>query len=293
MKTIKEKLQVPYCTGRDVPFFDMPEKACDTHFHIFDPIHFPYKKDDERNQPPATVDCYRLLMRHLGIERCVIVNPSCYGLDNSCTISAVRQLGDCARGVVVIDKNTSFDLLRQWNEYGIRGIRFNIVSGDEKMMDNARKISEKTAKLGWHTVLYISPDLIVKLKKELQDFPCQIVFDHMLHLSPDTGIKHEAFEIGLDLMNAKKAYVKLSGFYITAKKNDYSDLFAISKAFIEKNPDRLLWGTDWPHHYCYIHQKNMPDDSYMLDSVMASITSQDIIEKILIKNPAKLYGFCD
>ncbi len=118
---MKERIEVPYCSGREVPVFDLPKNACDTHFHIFNPVHFPYKQEDVRNQPPATVDCYQMLMRHMGIERCVIVNPSCYGVDNSCTISALRQFGDCARAIVVIDKDTPMKLLKKWDEYGVKG----------------------------------------------------------------------------------------------------------------------------------------------------------------------------
>ncbi len=288
---MKERIEVPYCTGREVPVIDLPANACDTHFHIFDPVHFPYKESDVRNQPPATVDCYRMLMRHLGTQRCVIVNPSCYGTDNSCTISALRQLGDCARAIVVIDENTPMEQLRQWNEYGARGIRFNLVSGSEDQIKQARRLSEKVAELGWHTQFFMAADIAVRMEKELRDYPTQIVLDHMGHLPADTGIRHEAYEIILSLMREKKAYVKLSGYYLNSKQEDMADMIEIGRAFLADAPDRLLWGTDWPHHNRWYLHKAMPDDAYMLDAVMKGYDTNEIKERIFVKNPEELFGF--
>ena len=187
---MKERIEVPYCSGREVPVFDLPKNACDTHFHIFNPVHFPYKQEDVRNQPPATVDCYQMLMRHMGIERCVIVNPSCYGVDNSCTISALRQFGDCARAIVVIDKDTPMKLLKKWDEYGLNGIGFNLVGGSMEQMEQAMSLGEKVAKLGWLTRFFISPVLTEKMEKELQSYQPAVVLDHMGHLPEDVGIRH-------------------------------------------------------------------------------------------------------
>ena len=288
---MKERIEVPYCSGREVPVFDLPKNACDTHFHIFDPVHFPYKSEDVRNQPPATVDCYRMLMRHMGIERCVIVNPSCYGVDNSCTISALRQFGDCARAGVVIDKDTPMDLLKKWDEDGVKGIRFNLVSGSLEQMEQAMSLSEKVAKLGWHTQFFMSPDITVKMEKELQSYPTAVVLDHMGHLPADIGIRHEAYEIMLSLIHAKKAYVKLSGFYINSRQKDLGDMLEIGQSFMKDAPEGLLWGTDWPHHHCWYRHEPMPDDAYMLDGIMQGCDSECIQEQILVKNPELLYGF--
>lgn len=288
---MKERIEVPYCSGREVPVFDLPKNACDTHFHIFNPVHFPYKQEDVRNQPPATVDCYQMLMRHMGIERCVIVNPSCYGVDNSCTISALRQFGDCARAIVVIDKDTPMKLLKKWDEYGVKGIRFNLVSGSMEQMEQAMSLSKKVAKLGWHTQFFMSPDITVKMEKELQSYPTAVVLDHMGHLPADVGIRHEAYEIMLSLIRAKKAYVKLSGFYINSRQKDLGDMLEIGQSFMKDAPEGLLWGTDWPHHHCWYRHEPMPDDAYMLDGIMQGCDSEGIKEQIFVKNPELLYGF--
>lgn len=289
---MKEKIQVPYSTGREPSQLNTHYKICDTHFHIFDPVHFPYKESDTRNQPPATVDCYRLLMRRTGIERCVIVNPSCYGTNNDCTISALRQFGDCARAVAVIDDSITMDTLRTWDQFGVRGIRFNLVSGSEDMLNNALSLSEKIALLGWNTAFYMNPEVIIRFSKKLEQYPTTIVFDHMGHLPPDNGVRHEAYAFILSLLKSKKAYVKLSGFYLNSEQPDLGDTLAIGKSYIHDCPEGLVWGTDWPHHNRWIHQKPMPDDVYMLDSLMGNIPDE-VRKMILCDNPAKLYDFAD
>ena len=288
---MKAKLEVPYCTGRETPIIDLPKGACDSHFHIFDPVHFPYKESDVRNQPPATVDCYRMLMRHLGTERCVIVTPSCYGTDNSCTISALRQFGECARAIVVIDENTPMDTLKKWNEYGVRGIRFNLVSGSEDQLNFALALSEKVSELGWHTQFLMAPDTTVKMAKQLHQYPTTLVFDHMGNLPVDIGIKHEAYEVLLSLMREGKAYVKLSAYYMNSKRDDMQDMISIGRAYLKDAPERLLWGSDWPHHNRWYTHNAMPDDAYLLDEVMKGYDTDAIKERIFVKNPEELFGF--
>ena len=287
---MQEQLQVPYSSGRAPSSFQMPAGACDTHFHIFDPIRFPYKDSDTRNQPPATVDCYRLFKRRTGVERSVIVTPSCYGFDNSCTLSALRELGASARAVVVIDESVPMDTLRRWDEWGVRGIRFNVVGGTEETISNALRLSERVSTLGWHTDFYLSADLLVHLEATLNDYPTPVVIDHMGSLSKDTGLRHAAYDLMLALMRQGKGYVKVSGFYLNSHEPDYADTLAAAKALIDEVPERILWGSDWPHHACWYRRLPMPDDARLVDAVFHGVAPEHC-RQILTENPAVLYGF--
>ena len=197
---MRESIQVPYSTGRDTPKLVVPPLTCDTHCHIFDPVRFPYKPTDTRNQPPATVDVYRLLQRRLGISRCVVVTPSAYGTDNRCTMDAVKQMGDNARAVVVLNEDVTTDEIKSLHGQGARGVRFNIVSGARDSMLQIARMAEKVSSFGWHVVFWMKADMVVEYEKELNNLPCQIVFDHRGHLPSDQGINHEAFSIISDMM---------------------------------------------------------------------------------------------
>lgn len=288
---MSEAIQVPYSTGRNTPKLKVPEMTCDTHCHIFDPVRFPYKPSDTRNQPPATVDVYRLLQKRLGISRCVVVTPSAYGSDNRCTMDAVKQLGEAARAVVVLDENVTLDEIKKYHEQGARGVRFNIVSGASDSITKIQRMAEKVTMTGWHMVFWMSADLIAAYEKELNSLPCQIVFDHRGHLPAEQGVEHEAFSIISDMMRNKHAFVKLSALYHDSRTEGYADTISVGKAYANVNVDQLLWGTDWPHHSEFIARKQMPDDAQLLDCLSEQVVDEKAIHKILVENPARLYGF--
>lgn len=287
----KKSIQVPYSSGKNAPAFDVPDGTIDTHCHIFDPVNYPYKPDDVRNQPPATVDCYRLLQKRLGMERCVIVTPSCYGIDNSCTLNAIAQFGKNARAVVVVDETITDDDLRCMNDRGVRGVRFNIVSGDVSALNRMRYIVERIAKYRWSISLWMPADLIVRFEHEFESMPCQLVFDHRGHLPTDKGVHHEAFSYICELMRHNKAYVKLSALYHDSTKENYADTLDVSEAYANADPDHIIWGTDWPHHSEVINRKAIPDDALMLDMLASRIKDATTRRKLFVENAAKLYGF--
>lgn len=287
----RKEIQVPYSTGRKVPKLQIPELTCDTHCHIFDPVRFPYKPTDTRNQPPATVDVYRMLQSRLGMKRCVIVTPSSYGADNRCTLDAVKQLGKDARAVIVLRGDESKEELQQLHVQGVRGVRFNVASGASDNIEQIQRTADQIVELGWHIVFWMSADLTVKYAKELEKLPCQIVFDHRGHLPADQGIRHEAFGVITDMMKEKHAFVKLSALYHDSVKENYEDTIAVGKAYAEIAPEQLLWATDWPHHSEFITRKEMPDDAKLLDSLIEQIPDEKTRNQILVDNPARLYGF--
>ena len=137
------EIQVPYSSGRQVPSIKIPPLACDCHHHIYDPVRFPYLPTDTRNQPPATVDAYRLLQQRLGLTRNVIVTPSAYGFDNSCTLDALKQMGSKARAEVVVDTSITDAELKRMHSLGVRGIRFNIATGASNDSEKNHSVIKK------------------------------------------------------------------------------------------------------------------------------------------------------
>ncbi|GEA59015.1 amidohydrolase family protein [Vibrio comitans] len=285
--------QIPFSSGRNRPKISVPEGACDAHHHIFDPVKFEYKKSDTTNIPPATVASYRMLKKRFGFDRNVIVTPSAYGCDNRCTLDALAHMGESARAVIAIEQLPSRSELKVMHNLGVRGIRFAVTA--QKDFDEAfvRLCAKELASLGWHICFWISADLIVKFKAVFESLECQIVFDHRGQLPAEQGIEHPAFELMKSLMQRDKAWVKISSAYQGSISGapHYSDNIAIGRALVEACSERVLWGSDWPHPSEYINKRDMPNDVAVLDLLAEQATSQQLIDRILVDNPARLYGF--
>lgn len=289
---MQEKIQVPFSKGRAVPKTVIPPEACDCHHHIYDPVRFPYQPEDVRNQPPSTVDCYRLLQRRLGTGRNVIVQPSAYGTDNRCTLDALNQMGKKnTRAVVVPDERITDRELSEMHEMGVRGLRFNINCGGVDDLDIIQRLAERVAPMGWSVCFWMKPELAVSMEQFLRRLPCQVVFDHRGHIPAKEGMAHPGFQVIRNMLRDNACWVKLSGLYIDTACDDYADTIAVGRAYVEANPDRCIWGTDWPHPSCYSGRKEMPDDAYMLDALLEQAGSVENFHKILVDNPARLYGF--
>ncbi|OBT13972.1 hypothetical protein A9264_02200 [Vibrio sp. UCD-FRSSP16_10] len=285
--------QVPYSTGRNLPQLSVPAGACDAHHHIFDPVKFEYRKSDTSNMPPATVACYRMLKKRFGFDRNVIVTPSAYGNDNRCTLDALAHMGSSARAVIAISTLPSQEELQFMHRLGVRGIRFSVSSSEDFNEAFIRQCAKALARLGWHICFWIKADLIVQFKSVLESLQCQIVFDHRGQLPADKGIQHPAFEIMSTLMQQDRAWVKISSAYQNSMTGapHYSDNISIGKALVEACATRILWGSDWPHPSEYINNREMPNDVSVLDLLIEQATSAQLVEQILVENPAKLYGF--
>lgn len=286
-------LQVPYSAGRARPTIAVPPGACDCHHHIYDPVRHPYAPDDVRNQPPATVDAYRMLQSRLGLTRNVVVQPSAYGTDNACTLEALGQFGKEARAIVVVDASITAAELTRMHELGVRGVRFNISTGGTRDSRVIRSLARRIADLGWSGQFWMSANDTVQLAGLLDELPSRIVFDHRAHLPQPEGVAHPAFEVVRRLIDKGRTWVKLSGLYLDSKAGDpaYDDTLRIGRAFVELAPERMLWGTDWPHPSIFSERKPWPDDARMLDQLAEQAPDETTRRKILVDNPAELYGF--
>jgi predicted TIM-barrel fold metal-dependent hydrolase len=203
----------------------------------------------------------------------------------------VELLGsDNSRAVVVIDDGIDMAALEQMDERGARGVRFNAVSGNGTPLDQLESLAAKAAELGWHIQFYTHGEQIAELAPLIRKLPVTVVLDHMAGVKSDRGVDSPEFRAAADLLRSGQAYVKISGYRSSVIGFPYDDVAALARAFIEANPDRCVWGSDWPHPSLF-GDTHMPDDGQLFDMLGAWAPSDELRRKILVDNPARLYGF--
>ena len=282
-------IKVPYSSGTELPRTKVPYNACDCHHHIYD-SRFPSDAKAGLRSPDATVADYRLLQRRLGTTRNVIVQPSAYGVNNTGLMIALKEFGTTnTRGIAVVNTGVSDAELKQLYAVGVRGIRFNLVQpGGVTTMDMVQPLSERALALGWHIQVVARADQILANADILRRAVCPVVFDHMGHIP---SVSHPAFDFIIGLMKTGKAWVKLSGAYILSKVGPptYADRTAVAQGYVKAAPDKLVWGSDWPHPSEKLDDK--PDDAILLDLLSLWVPDESTRNRILVDNPARLYGF--
>jgi D-galactarolactone isomerase len=281
---------VPWSAGTEPPKLKAPPNACDCHMHIYD-SRFPVAPYAKLRPPDATVDAYRLFQKRIGTARNVVVTPSTYGTDNSCTLDAMAQLGATARGVAVVDTSVADAELKRLNGLGVRGIRFNLVQSGATTIDMLEPLSKRVNDLGWHVQIHMLGDHIVENSDLLQRLPSPIVFDHMARIPQPAGVGHPAFALVLKLVDKGRTWVKLSGAYMDTRAGPptYADVSTVAQAYVKAAPERMIWGSDWPHPTEKADAK--PDDAVLFDLVADWAPDEAIRNHILIDNPAALYRF--
>ncbi|MBK1660931.1 amidohydrolase family protein [Paracraurococcus ruber] len=291
--------------GRTAPAFEVPAGACDCHVHVFpDPARFPFFAGRTYTPPVATADDLLRLQRDLKLDRVVIVQPSVYGTDNRATLDGIRQLGpQRARGVAVIDASTTPAQLEELHQAGIRGVRVNLeTAGVVDPAASAQKLKsavDQVAARGWHVQTYTRLAIIEALKDQLAQMPVPLVVDHFGGARGERGVDQPGFAALLDLVKSGKAYVKISGAYRSSNAApDFADVAPLARALIAANPDRIVWGTDWPHPNTSLQKpateisEPVPIDDGLLFNQLASWAPDAAVRrKILVANPARLYGF--
>jgi len=287
--------------------FEVPRGACDCHVHIQDPAKFPYVANRVYTPPPASVDELLELQRALHLERVVVVQPSVYGTDNACTLDAVRRLGGRARAVVVIGEQTARGELDEMNRAGARGVRLNLETTTAGAFDADRakalldRVAEQINGLNWHVQFYTRPSVIAGLKDHLAQLPFPVVFDHFARATAQQGPEQPGFNAVYELVKSGRAYIKISGAYrVSERAPDYPDVMPLAQALVSANPDRIIWGTDWPHPnsdfgrgkpLTEIAPPFAIDDGLLLNQLAKWVPEATTRKKILVDNPARLYGF--
>jgi D-galactarolactone isomerase len=276
--------QVPNSVGTEPPRLKAPANAADCHMHTYDPARFAMPPNPRPAPGNATVEDYRLFQQRIGTARVVIVQPRNYATDNRVTLYAVSQLGPNARGVAVVTPAISDADLKAFHAGGIRGIRFSLADPGSRAVtpEMVEPLAKRVADLGWHVQLNVEGAMIDDMASLLRRLPTPMVFDHLGHPPVAAGVDHSSHKIVRELIDKGRAWVKLSGAYSNSKVGPpaYPEATKVAQAFVKAAPERLVWGSDWPH-------PGLPNDNKPAEWAPDEATRT----RILVQNPETLYGF--
>ncbi len=273
------------------PAFQAPAGAVDAHCHVFGPGDvFPYAPQRKYTPGDAPKEALFELRDLLGFARNVIVQASCHGSDNAAMVDALVAAGDKARGIAVVEHDVSALELAEMHAAGVRGVRFNFLKRlvDATPREHYVHIAEKAIPLGWHIVIYFEAPELEDLTPFITSLPATVVIDHMGRPDVDLGLEHPQWKRFIALMDEHpNLWVKVSGPERLSKIGPpYDDVVLFGRALVERYPDRVLWGTDWPHPNMTTH---MPDDGKLVDFIPRIATTTALQEQLLVHNPMRLY----
>lgn len=282
---------LPFHANPSKPGFAPPPGAVDAHCHVFGPeAVFPYAAQRKYTPCDAPKETLFALRDFLGFERNVIVQASCHGRDNRALVDALEAAGDRARGVAVVGPDIGGDELRAMHEAGVRAVRFNFV---KRLVDATPRevflgIAEKVAALGWHIVVYFEAPDLEELAPFLKQLPAIVVVDHMGRPDVAKGVDHPDFQAFLALLDENpNIWTKVScPERLSQTGPDYADVTPFARTLVERFPDRVLWGTDWPHPNMKSH---MPDDGVLVDVIPGIANGPARQKALLVDNPMRLY----
>jgi 2-pyrone-4,6-dicarboxylate lactonase len=272
------------------PGFAMPPGACDAHCHVFGPAaRFPYAANRRYTPPDAPAEKLSALHRHLGISRAVLVQASVHGADNSAMLDAISRDRANLRGVAMVDAAISDTELEALHGGGVRAVRYNFVRHLGGAPDPAlvQRMARRIAPMGWHLVLHLDAEDLVEHESFLGSLEIPFVIDHMGRVAAGHGLAQEPFKrlLGLLLHNGL-AWVKVSGAErVSTALGDFTDALPFAAALVAAAPERVLWGTDWPHPNVRV----MPDDGSLVDLIPRFARDETLRAKLLVTNPTLLY----
>ncbi len=265
-----------------------PPGACDTHMHVYD-ARYPIAPTTVLQPPDATIDAYRRVQTELGLRRVVVVQPTTYGLDNSCQLDAVAEFGDNARAIVVVDDTTSDAELERLHALGARGARFHMLPGGAVPWGTMATVARRVAPLGWHIQLQMDGNLLPDRLADLNALPTRLVVDHVGRFMPPPPPDDARFRSLIALVDAGSCWVKLSAPYESTLDGapDYPRVADLAHALVEHAPERVLWATNWPHP----GQADPPDIDDLRRLAFDWLPTPDLRRRALVDNPVELYGF--
>lgn len=294
---------VPVSLGPDpntrAPSWTLPKGACDTHAHVFGPPNiFAYAEKRRYTPPAAPVEHYQNMMKITGLSRVVFVTPTAHGYDNRVVLNAIATLGDSARGIANID--TSFDdaSLRALAGGGMRGARFHLMKDRPGSVENLQAHLPVLKKLGWVLDLHVDPPDFLEHENFIRTLPGVTIIDHLARARGRDGLDQPAFRLLLELLRDDRFWVKLCSFdKISAVRQahvpgklPYLDMVPFAQSAIAIAPDRVLWGTDWPHGNTFTPGQT-PNEGDLLDLLAVIAPDEKTRRRILVDNPARLFGF--
>jgi 2-pyrone-4,6-dicarboxylate lactonase len=287
----------PYTlTGPDpdtrAPQWKLPAASCDCHAHVFGPqTRFPYVPGAAYIPPDATPEDYASMLRTIGCSRAVLVQPSVYGTDNSAMIAALRSGVFAFRGVAVVEENVSDRELEDMHEAGVRGVRINLASETPGLtLAQAPRLAARLKALGWHLQFFMDLRKLADAEEKLGGLDIDIVIDHFGRVRADDGVGAPGFQTLLRLLERENVWAKLIGpYFLSDRVPRFPDVTPFARAVVAAAPDRVVWGTDWPHPSA--RGNLMPNDGVLADLIPEWIPDDAQRRKVLVDNPSSLYGF--
>lgn len=272
------------------PRLALPANATDCHCHVFGPRErYPWAANRLYTPPPVTLDDYFTMLDAVGFERGVMVQTGLYGTDNSFIVDALKALPRRLRAIALTDESFTDRMLRDLAEAGVRGFRVNRTARTGLAFDVARRLAERTKHLGWHVQFLLDIEDHPDADVFLGSFPTEVVIDHMGRPDPAKGIGAPGFQALIRLLKSGRGWAKLSAPYRTSRQEPpYDDLTPFAHALVAAAPDRLVWGSDWPH---VLLSTPMPNDGDLVDQLAVWVPDKSIRRRILVANPERLYGF--
>lgn len=266
----------------------LPPGSCDTHMHVYD-SRYPLDPGWTVPPPNATAADYKNVQRQLGLQRVVVVQPNAYGYDNSCTVDAIRDLGTQARGIAIVRSTIPESDLLRLHAAGVRGARCYVLPNPFVQWDDVPRIAHRVAELGWHVQIQLDGRTLPQYDALIRGLPTDFVIDHNGKFLEPVPPSDPAFQMLLRLLDTGRCWVKLSAPYETSKTGAprYEDVSVLARALASHNPDRCVWASNWPHP----GQKTPPESAAMLDLLLDWALDEAVRQRILVDNPARLYGF--
>jgi D-galactarolactone isomerase len=286
------QIAVPNSAGNDSPKLTAPPNACDCHIHICDAARFPMVASERVPPTRAAVPDYRLFQRRIGTSRVVIVTPRNYAIQNHVTVDAIAQFGPDARGIAVLHPTVTDAELEKLNRGGVRGIRFSLSDPTTAVvtLEMVEPLSGRVAQFGWHVQFNVDGRQIVEWASLLRRLPSEIVFDHMGNPPLPQSIQHPSHRIVRDLIDRGRTWVKLSGAYSNSTAGPpYPEATTIAQALVKAAPERMVWGSNWPHPNVAPERK--PNDAVLFDLLLQWAPDPWTRHRILVENPESLYRF--
>lgn len=283
--------------GHDAPqalrrqLFKLPAGATDTHFHVFGPeADFPYVPNRAYTPQDALPATAGRIFSEIGIERAIIVQPGVYGTDNSRHLTAAAEIGIPAKVIVAIETDASDRTLVDLQTQGACGVRRIVAQQDGTAFESDLiRLAQRLVEIGWHLQLLVRPEQLIGMKRLFEDLPCPIVFDHLGMIDPRAGSSQPAMAALLDLLKGGRHCAKLSGYYRLSQQGaPYGDITPLAEALTEAAPERLFWGSDWPHP---AFAGPLPEFADLLDPLVEWLPDETLRHRVLVDNPVAFYGF--
>ncbi len=283
------------CQGPDratrKPAFTAPPDACDCHAHIFGPqARFPFSPHRSYTPEDCSTEDYERMLNTLGFERGVLVQGGAHGTDNAAMLDALDRLGPRVRGIAVMPPGTPLHERQKLHQRGVRGFRMSTVVSGGVGFDQLEALAAEAEEMGWHLLLHFHrSEELLAVAERLRGLRCHYVLDHLARIRADEGLDCSAFQTVLSLLDTDRCWIKLASLYrLSSTPYPHPDMLPMIHRVVQARPDRMIWGSNWPHP---IHEGAMPNDGDLVDLIPLWVPDESQRQQMLVSNPQVLYGF--